>query len=158
MTLRSVLNSAHLETIECMTNISNGKEYVKKRNHLIEKYQNLTKGNKIQKITGNKPLLKPAVLNLANQEIPQHYLELHNLGPKFILSSEKLPFMDIVNATAICALSLETVNQIENAELLRHKIGSVTSKNINFKKSNNSTFEKRAALEELSQSTEKYKK
>ena len=57
--------------------------------------------------------------------------------------------MDIVNATEICALSLEKVNQIENAELLRQKIGNVTSKNINFKKSNNSTFEQRVALEEL---------
>ena len=149
MTLRSVLNNARLETIECITNISNGKEYVKKRNHLIEKYQNLTKGNKIEKITGNKPLLKPAVLNLANQEIPEHYLELLNLGPNFIPSNEKLPFMDIVNATEICALSLEKVNQIENAELSRQKIGNVTSKNINFKKSNNSTFEQRVALEEL---------
>ena len=65
--------------------------------------------------------------------------------------------MDIVNATEICALSLEKVNQIENAELLRQKIGNVTSKNINFKKSNNSTFEQRVALEELSQITENTK-
>ena len=40
-------------------------------------------GNKIQKITGNNSLLEPAVLNLRNQEIPQHHLELLNLGPKF---------------------------------------------------------------------------
>ena len=61
-------------------------------------------------------------MNLANQEIPQHYLELLNLGPKFIPSIVKLPFMDIVNATEICALSLEKENQIENAELLRQKL------------------------------------
>ena len=97
MTLRSVLNNARLETTECITNISNGKEYVKKRNHLIEKYQNLTKGNKIQKITGNKILFKPAVLNLTYQEIPQHRLELLNLGPKSVCSNKKLPGVDIVN-------------------------------------------------------------
>ena len=45
-------------------NISKGEEYVKKRNHLTEKFQNLTKGNTIQKITGNKSLFKPTVLNL----------------------------------------------------------------------------------------------
>ena len=50
--LRSVLSDAPVETIERITNISKEKEYVKKRNHLIEKYQNLAKGNKIQKITG----------------------------------------------------------------------------------------------------------
>ena len=59
---------------------------------------------------------------MANQEIPQHYLELLNLGPKFVHSNEKLPLMDIVNATEICALSLEKENQIENAELLRQKL------------------------------------
>ena len=58
---------AHFATIERITDISKEQEYVKKRNHLIEKYQNLTKGNKIQKMTGNKTLLKPAVLNLTNQ-------------------------------------------------------------------------------------------
>ena len=59
---------------------------------------------------------------MANQEIPQHYRELLNLGPKFVHSNEKLPFMDIVNAREICALSLEKENQIENAELLRQKL------------------------------------
>ena len=148
--LRSVLSDAYFETIERITNISKEKEYVKKRNHLLEKYQNLTKGNKIQKIRRKKPLLKPAVLNLTNQEIPQNYLELLNLGPKFVPSNTKLPFMDIVNATEICALSLEKENQIENAESLRQKISNVISKIIHFKIRNNLTFEQRIALKELS--------
>ena len=125
-----------------------------KRNHLIEKYQNLTKGNKMQAMKGSKSLLKHAVLNLTNQEIPQHHLELLNLGPKLIPSHNKLPFMDIVNATELCALSLEKENQIENAELLRQKISNVISKNINFKVRSNLTFEQRKALKELSKSTE----
>ena len=74
--LRNVLSDDHYETIERITDKSKEKEYVKKRNHLIEKYQSLTKGNKIQEITGNKSLLKPAVLNMTKQEIPRHQLEL----------------------------------------------------------------------------------
>ena len=35
--------------------------------------------------------------------------------------------MDIVNATEICALSLEKENQTENAELLRKIIKKLTS-------------------------------
>ena len=62
--------------------------------------------------------------------------------------------MDTVNATEICALSLEKENQMENAESLRQKISNVISKNIHFKIRNNLTFEHRIALEELSQSTE----
>ena len=49
--------------------------------------------------------------------------------------------MDIVNATEICAVSLEKENQTENAELLRQKISNVISKNIHLKIRNNLTFE-----------------
>ena len=152
--LRRVLSDAHYETIEHILDKSKEKEDVKERNHLIEKYQSLTKGNKIQEITGNKSLLKPAVLNTAKQEIPHHQLELLNLERKFVPSNKKPPFMDIVNATEICALNLEKENQIENVELLRQKISNVISKNIHFKISN-LTFEQRAALKELSQSNVK---
>ena len=62
--------------------------------------------------------------------------------------------MDIVNATEICALSLEKENQIENAESLRQKISNVISKNIHFKIRNNLAFEQGIALKELSQNTE----
>ena len=89
-------------------------------------------------------------MNLTNQEIPQHYLELLNLRPNFVPTYKKLPFKDIVNATEIYALSLVKENQIENAELLRQKISNAISKNINFKIRNNLTFEQRTALKELS--------
>ena len=67
--LRSVLSDDHYETIERIIDKSKEKEYVKKRNHLIVKYQSLTKGKKIQEITGNKSLLKPAVLNKRSLDI-----------------------------------------------------------------------------------------
>ena len=89
--LRSVLSDAHYETIERITNKSKEKEYVKKRNHLIEKYKNLKKGNKIQEITGNKSLLKAAVLNLTKQDIPRHQLELLNLDLSLLLAIRNHP-------------------------------------------------------------------
>ena len=127
-------------------NRSKEKEYVKKRKHLIKKYENLTKWNKIQEIAGNQSLLKPAILNLTKQEVNQHQLE-PNLGPKFVPSNKKPPFMDIVNTSEICALSFEKENQIENAEVLRQKISNVISKNTHFKIGCNLTFEQRAALQ-----------
>ena len=54
--------------------------------------------------------------------------------------------MDIVNATEICALSLEKENQTEKAGSLRQKISNVVSKNIHFKIRNNLTFEQKIAL------------
>ena len=122
--LKSVLSYAHFETIERITNKSKEREYVKKTNHLTEKYEILMKENRIQTRKGSKSLLKPDVLNLKNQEIPQHHLKLLNLRPKFVPSNAKLPIKDIVNTTELCAISLEKENQIENAELLRQKISS----------------------------------
>ena len=81
--LRSVLSDAHFETIECTTNKSKEKEYLRKSNHPVE---NLTKGKKTQTITDNKSLLKPAALNLTNQEILEHHLKLLNVGPTFFLA------------------------------------------------------------------------
>ena len=62
--------------------------------------------------------------------------------------------MGIVNATEICAVNLEKENQTGNPELLRQKISSLISNNINFKIRSNSTFQRRAALTELLQSAE----
>ena len=84
--LRSVLSEAHFETIECTTNKSKGKEYLRKSDHPIEKHQNLTKGKKTQTTTDNKSLLKPDALNLTNQEIPEHHLKLLNVEPTFFLA------------------------------------------------------------------------
>ena len=67
---------------------------------------------------------------MTNQEISQHHLELLNVGPKFVPSNKKPPFMDIINATEICPLNLEK----EKSDLkrrLRQKISDVISKNIN---------------------------
>ena len=41
----------------------------------------------MQAAKGNTSLLKPVVLNVTNQEIPQHHLELLNLGPKLVPSN-----------------------------------------------------------------------
>ena len=87
---------------------------------------------------------------MTNQKIPQHHLEFLIIRPKFVPSNNKLFFMDIVNATEICALSLEKENQVENAESLQQKISNIISKNIHFKITNNLTFEQRIALKELS--------
>ena len=106
------MSDAHFETTERITKMSKEEEHVRKRNHLKEKYQSLTKGNMIRIITGNKSLSKLAVLNLTSQAIPQYHLELLNLGPTIVASSKKLPFTDIVNASEICTLRLEKQNQI----------------------------------------------
>ena len=48
--LRSVLSDAHYETIERITNKSKEKEYVKKRNHLIESIKTIQKEARYKKL------------------------------------------------------------------------------------------------------------
>ena len=67
-------------------------------------------------------------MNLINQEILQHYIELLNFGPKFISSNKKLPFMDIATSTEMSALNLEKENQAKNAELIHQQINKIVSK------------------------------
>ena len=123
--LKKILSDGDFEIIERITNKQKEKEYIKQRN---KNTKNLTKGKKTQIIKDNKSLLKPAVLNLINQEISQHYIELLNFGPKFISSNKKLPFMDIATSTEIFALNLEKENQTKNAELLHQQINKIVSK------------------------------
>ena len=54
--LQSVLSDTHFEIIECIKNKLKVKVYIKKRNPLIGKYQNLTKVSKIQTTIGNNSL------------------------------------------------------------------------------------------------------
>ena len=68
----------------------------------------------------NKSLLKTCCFELGDsKEICQHHIELLNLGLKFLPSNKKLPFIDIVYATELCALCLEKGGKIENAGLLQ---------------------------------------
>ena len=67
-------------------------------------------------------LIKPAILNLTNEEIPKHYESLLNLGPKFVPTNKNLPFMDIITSAESCALDMEQNHKENEAETLRQYI------------------------------------
>ena len=51
--------------------------------------------------------VKEPILHLTNNEIPDSYRSVLNHGPKFVLTSNKIPIMDIVASTEYCVLELE---------------------------------------------------
>ena len=71
--------------------------------------------------------VKSAVLNLVEDDIPDNHNQLLNLGPSFVPTIKKIPYMDIIEATEIAAIGLEKNNENEKAQQLRHNIVSILS-------------------------------
>ena len=57
-------------------------------------------------------LIKPAIPNLIDQEIPNYYESLWNLGPNLCLRKKNLPFMNIITSTESCALDIHQPNLV----------------------------------------------
>ena len=81
----------------------------------IESHRN---ENKVENIS----LVKDVVLNLCDDEIPKHQLELLNLGPKFVPNIKSIPWMDVIAKTESSALKLEYSNKVEKAQTLRKDV------------------------------------
>ena len=95
-----------------MTVISREKEFLKKKNQLIDKYHSLL-DKCSQRNSMKSSLMKPAILNLTRKEIPKNYEFLLNFGPLFAPTNRNLPFMDITTSTESCAIDIE-YNRKEN--------------------------------------------
>ena len=119
--LNNILSEEHYILIQNVTDNSREKEFLKKKKQLIVKYNSLL--NKYAQHSNYKTsLIKPAILNLTNEEIPKHYESLLNLGPKFVPTNKNLPFMDIITSAESCALDMEQNHKENEAETLRQYI------------------------------------
>ena len=119
--LNNILSEEHYILIQNVTDNSREKEFLKKKKQLIVKYNSLL--NKYSQHSNYKTsLIKPAILNLTNEEIPKHYESLLNLGPKFVPTNKNLPFMDIITSAESCALDMEQNHKENEAETLRQYI------------------------------------
>ena len=91
--LKNILSEEHI-LIQNVTYNSKEKEFLK-RKQLIDKYSSLL-DNYSQRSNCKTSSVKPAILNLTNEEISENYESLLNLGPKLVLPNKNLPFMDII--------------------------------------------------------------
>ena len=104
--LKKILSEKHYILIQNVTDHSKDKEFLKKKKQLIDKCNSfLDKYSQHSNYKTN--LIKSAILNLTNEEIPKFYESLLNLAHKFVPANENQPFMDIITSTESCALDME---------------------------------------------------
>ena len=90
--IKNEVSFEHYQIIQNATETSKEKQFVKKKNHLIKKFKKLhNEAVKEKTVEKRTSFLKSAVLNLTNDELPEHHKSLLNLGPKFVPSTKKIP-------------------------------------------------------------------
>ena len=80
----------------------------------------------LQTLPHNRPttFLNP-LLRLQSELLPPHAISLLNKGPKFALTHQKIPFMNIIFCTLKAAQSLERVGLPKNGEKLRQDVSNI---------------------------------
>ena len=134
--LRTKLSEEFFKLVEKVTEKFKEKEFIKKKNHLIQKFNKLKENLHIKnnnKVRTN--YVKTSIINLTNKD----QKSLLNLGPNFVPSKKDIPFMDIITATEAIALNLEYHKNESDAESLRQNVSHILNKNINFKMKDNLT-------------------
>ena len=80
--LKNILSEEN-HILQSVTDNSREKEFLKKKKQLVDKYNSLL--DKYSQHSNYKTgFIKPAILNVTNEEIPKHYEYLLNLGLKFV--------------------------------------------------------------------------
>ena len=103
--------------------------------------------------TTHQNIVKKAVLNLTNGDLPSSQLDLLNLGPKFVPSLKKIPALDIITSTEKAALMIErdesTNGSCVKAESLRHSVSNILLRSVKKNLPSNLTKSQQLALRDL---------
>ena len=99
-------------------------------------------------------IVKDGIVNLTGEELDENKIKLLKLDPKFVpTENSKGPYMDIIQATEICALDLERAAKFSIAESLRQNISKNITKDLKKKHNNNLSFTERKVLTEMKHDT-----
>lgn len=148
--LRGILSPEDMEIIERVTEKSREEMFKRSKRILIKKFEILgRKRNPNNQCTEEEThsLVKDPVLNLDTSDTPQAQKELLKLGPKFVPTTTKIPYMDLVTTTEASALRLEFEKKDKEAQVLRQDVLRVLkmAKPIE----DNLTREQRTAIKEI---------
>jgi len=148
--LQNILNEDDFNTTVRITESYREKVYTAMSTRLKEKFDHIT-GKKTP--TRTTSIVKPAVLNLTSNEIPESHLNLLNLGPTFVPALKKVPIMSIVTATEAAAQKIEkkldAVGHCVESESLRHNVSNILLKQVKKRLPSNLSREQHTALREL---------
>ena len=148
-TLKRGINDEHFALIYSTTENSNEKEFTKKKNNLINKFENLKNSSVKKDKQKTTSYIREVVINLTDTELTEEQKSLLNLGPNFVPGTKKIPFMDIISATEICAIDLENSSKETDAEFQCQKVGHILNKNLNIKLRDNLSKPQRKTLGQM---------
>ena len=98
------------------TDSSKEKKFLACKEKLKNKFELLFLTKYKCEVNRRRENVKECVLNLTEESIPEHHKSLLNLGPKFAITPNKIPYMDIITTTEVTALKLEKGNRLAEAE------------------------------------------
>ena len=149
--LKRRINDEHFALIDRTTEKSKEKEFTKKKNHLINKFEKLKNSTEKKGKQKTTSYIKQAVINLTDIELTEEQMSLSllNLGPNLFPATKRIRFMDITSATQTCALDLENSSKETDAEFLHQKVGHILNKNLYLKLRDNLSKAQRKALVQI---------
>jgi len=117
-----VLNE-DLQLIVKITDTAKERTFLKSKMHLKKKFEDLL-NNTPRQHNLKETNVKPVVLNLSEKELPPHHKDLLNLGPQFVPTSKRIPYMDIITSTEAAALKITYENKKDEtkAQTLRQDV------------------------------------
>ena len=126
------MSEEHYLLIQSVTDKSRENDFVKKNDHLICKFNEIQRASSKrnnQQITTT--YVKPSIINLTDIALTDYQTSLLNLGPKFVPTKKRIPFMEIITATESVALNLEYHNKEADGQSLRQNVCHILNKNRN---------------------------
>ena len=146
-TLVEKLSPEDMNNVKYITDKSRETAFQKSRLRLMNKFTNLQSPQKRTGQKSNTNHVKNTVLNLCDTDLPQHHQDLLNLGPKFVPTNKRIPYMDIISTTESSALKLEYDKKIETAQTLRMNV--LRALKMAKPPKDNLTLQQKIALKEL---------
>ena len=125
------------------------KEFIKKKNHLINKFEKLKNSSGKKGKEKIASYIEQSVINVTDTELTKEQKSLLNLGLNFVPATKRIPFIDIISATETCTTDLENSSKETDAEFLRQKLSHILNKNLNIKLRDNLSKPQRKALVQM---------
>jgi len=120
--IRSTVSPEHYIIIKDVSESCREKKFAEIKTKLKRKFELLILQQKEQNSSIGQPTsnnVKNCVLNLVDGEMDDNVKSVLNLGPKFAVTPNKIPYMEIITIAEENALLLEYGNKPLEAELLR---------------------------------------
>ena len=129
--IQMIISEEHFNVLLRITEDTREKVFNTTKNKLKQKFELLFQEKYRRPFSKDPPTtsnLKNCVLNLHNSEVPVIHKEVLNLGPKFAVNPNSIPYMDIITTTEVEALKLEKQMEPAKAALLRRDVQAILKK------------------------------